>query len=236
MFGMRGIRDGIKYSDAPNKVANDRNHIDILEQPIYNTMDDQNGIHFSPHEIDYTEWKESIAIFGDSTSYGQYLNTGDSLHEILSFDRPVNNFAYPAEGNGHIFKKFTNVVTKYGLPWGVIVGYSSPWRIAHTREDDNIVESIGHWSKEYTKDQAGAIQFLSECRKTILGQTYDIKSAMRIMCKDIKYFEWTAFIKNKFFDDVYQLRWKDHASDGVHPGPETMRYLARKIEKEWRDV
>ena len=232
MFGMRGV----KYADAPNKVANDRNHIDILEQPVYNVMSDQNEIHFAPREIDYTNWKDSIAIFGDSTSYGQYLNTGDSLHEILPYDRPVNNFAYPAEGNGHIFKKFTNVVTEYGLPWGVIVGYSSPWRIAHTREHDNIVESIGHWSKEYMKDQVRAIQFLAECKKTVLGQTYDIKSAMRIMCKDIKYFEWTAFVKNDFFNDVYQLRWKDTASDKVHPGPETIKYLAGKIVKEWQDV
>tara|TARA_X000000368_G_scaffold266857_1_gene211358 strand:+ start:457 stop:1089 length:633 start_codon:yes stop_codon:yes gene_type:complete len=200
----------------------------------YKTITDGDGNYFPRHDIDYTNWNESIALFGDSTTYGQYLNTGDRLHEVITTERPVNNFGYPAESNFHIFKKFTQAVAEHGMPWGVVVGYSSPWRMALIREEDDVVDTMGWWTDPYTKDQEAATKYLEKCKKTLLGQTVDIKNAMRIMCRDINYFEWTVFVKGGFYSDVYQMGdWPDVASDGNHPGPKTILKLAEEIKKEW---
>ena len=198
---------------------------------------DEAGNKFPHHEIDYTDWDKSIAIFGDSCSYGQYLNTGDRLHEILysQWRRPVNNFGYPAEGNFHIFKKFLRAVTEHGLPLGVVVGYSTPWRIAYV--ENNFIESVGWWSEKWedkTIGQRAAVNFLENCKDTLFEQNLDIIKAIRLMCKDIHYYEWTPFTGQDYYEDVYRLEWTDRASDNVHPGPETMKFLAGKIREEFK--
>ena len=41
----------------------------------YKTITDGDGNYFPRHDIDYTDWNESIGLFGDSRSYGLYLNS-----------------------------------------------------------------------------------------------------------------------------------------------------------------
>ena len=82
------------------------------------------------HPVDYTNWEESIAIYGCSCVYGHYLEPEHHLHNVIETDRPINNFAYPGESNWHMWMKAIDHIKEYGLPHRICIGWTSPYRLA----------------------------------------------------------------------------------------------------------
>ena len=114
------------------------------------------------HPVDYTNWEESIAIFGCSCTYGHYLEPEHHLHNVIESDRPINNFSYPGESNWHMWMKAIDVIKESGMPHRICIGWTSPYRIALYNEGkgskERIIKSIadtgfaedGKWSSKIT--------------------------------------------------------------------------------------
>ena len=45
---------------------------------------------WEPHKVSYIDWRKSVVLLGDSTTYGFGLDEEDRLHNVLDTDRPVN--------------------------------------------------------------------------------------------------------------------------------------------------
>lgn len=192
------------------------------------------------HNIDYDGWQDSIALFGDSTTYGQALPEEDILHNVLDTDRKVNNFGYPAESNEHILRKLVDAVSEHGFPHMVIVGWSSPWRLSVVENNTNKCSPIGHWTEGYLPEIKAAKDLLDNGKYTLRHRTIDIIKAVRLICQDhCKYYDWTVFATktsgHPYSGDTLEefkipnLTFEDRAQDGRHPGPKTIQKLAEMI-------
>lgn len=180
------------------------------------------------HSPNYDNWSGSIALFGESTTWGHELEDEQKLHNVIKTDRTVNNFAYPAESNFHMWMKLIDQVKDHGWPYMVVMGWTSPFRIADFRyshvEPNVHVDNIGHWSgKPYTDFMERNETNLIEYSKLVIDST-------QLMCRgNTKLFEWSWFNLNR---DELLVEKLDYSADGKHPGPESMQNIARKIENE----
>ena len=195
------------------------------------------------HEPDYTDWEYSIALFGESTTWGHELEEDQKLHNVIKTPRPLNNFAYPAESNFHMWMKLMDQVKENGWPYMVVMGWTTPYRIADfkqgrwvavdndppkikhkTRWGPGLVEPIGHWSgKPYT-------DFLQRNETNLIEYSKLVIDSTQLMCKgNTKLFEWSWFNLKRVDLIVEKL---DYSKDGSHPGPKSIQSLARKIEDE----
>lgn len=192
------------------------------------------------HNIDYDGWQDSVALFGDSTTYGQALDDKYRLHNVLKTNRKVNNFGYPAESNEHILRKIVDSITEHGFPYMIVVGWSSPWRLSVVENNTTNCIPIGHWTKDYNKEMKAAKELLDNGKFTLRHRTIDIIKAVRLICLDhCKYYDWTVFHMktdgHPYLGDellefkIPQLAFEDRAEDGRHPGPKTVRNLAGMI-------
>ena len=185
-------------------------------KPIAGTMGN-----LKRHEPDYTNWKDSIALFGESTTWGHELEDEQKLHNVINTDRTVNNFAYPAESNFHMWMKLIDQVKENGWPHMVVMGWTTPFRLADFKSNDH-VENIGHWSKKpYSEFIVRNETNLIEYSKLVIDST-------QIMCEgNTKLFEWSWFNLNLDYLKIDKL---DYTKDEMHPGPKSIQNLARKIE------
>lgn len=174
---------------------------------------------WEPHKVSYIDWKKSVVLLGDSTTYGFGLDEEDRLHNILDTDRPVNNFGYPGYSNEHIFKIFLYLMRRFGRPHKIVIGWSSPDRFVVV--NDNIGTSVGHWVSDSSEKN-----FLVEHTETHKHRTQDFRDAIRLIDHDVH--EWTVF--SNMPDDVPVLKFIDVSKDKSHPGPKTMKQLASQIE------
>ena len=174
------------------------------------------------HPIDYSDWKNSIALFGDSTTWGHSLQEQEMLHNIIDTDRHVNNFAYPGESNSHILMRLLDQINEYGFPYCIVVGWTSPYRMAHFTKDN--VESPPtniQWQRDMVVPH----------KKQFEGYNEVIMESVRAICKDkVKLLEWTIFGYNPNIL-TWETKLEDHGADKLHPGPKTMKQIARKIKE-----
>jgi len=187
-------------------------------KPIAGTMGN-----LKRHEPDYTTWKDSIALFGESTTWGHELEDDQKIHNVINTPRRVNNFAYPAESNFHMWMKLIDQVKEYGWPYMVVMGWTTPFRIADFKTND-YVENIGNWNGAPYTD------FLARNEINLIEYTKLIIDSTQLMCKgNTKLFEWSWFnLKRK----ELLIKKLDYSKDGQHPGPKSIQSLARKIEDE----
>jgi len=188
------------------------------------------------YEIDYDDWNNSIALFGDSTTYGRGLPERDRLHNKLNSERPVNNFSYPGHSNEHIFKRIVDVVSEHGFPHAIVVGWTSSKRMTVIDEATDCMEPLGIWTGKQNSGYDLFITMMSEFPKTLVSRTEDIVKATRLMCQDkciLK--EWTIFeipfmvgIPNEETGIHYQERI-DFGYDDMHPGPKTITEISKYI-------
>jgi hypothetical protein len=173
------------------------------------------------HEPDYTNWEESVALFGESTTWGHELEEEQKLHNVINTHRTVNNFAYPAESNFHMWMKLIDQVKAYGWPYIVVMGWTTPFRIADFKTSVH-VENVGSWNgKPYT-------DFLERNETNLIEYTKLVIDSTQLMCKgNTKLFEWSWFKLNRKELIVNKI---DYSKDGQHPGPESIQSIARKIE------
>ena len=188
-------------------------------KPIAGTMGN-----LKRHEADYKTWQRSIALFGESTTWGHELEPDQKLHNAIKTDRTVNNFAYPAESNFHMWMKLIDQVKNYGWPYMVVMGWTTPFRMADFKTRD-YVENIGNWNIEQYPG------FLEKNETNLIEYSKLIMDSTQLMCKgNTKLFEWSWFdlsMKELLIEKI------DYSKDGVHPGPESIQNLARKIENEF---
>ena len=213
-----------------------------------------------PHPIDYTDWERSIAIFGCSCAYGHYLEPKDYLHNVIETDRPINNFAYPGESNWHMWMKAMDCIKEYGMPHRICIGWTSPYRIALYNEgipEQKEILPIGHWTKQnYTTQKIGK-EWVLNMKVTQEEYSKLIVDSMKLICGE-HLIHWTLFHNLKdvkegpgknswsqavFYDDgddrygglsfgIEPLGYLDKASDGSHPGPLTIKNVAKLIESK----
>lgn len=197
--------------------------------------------------VNYDNWANSVALFGDSTTYGQGLEDKDRIHNKLLTDFPVNNFGYPAWSNDHIFKRFLEEINEHGFPRAVIIGWSSPFRMLTVDETLKEYVSISSWTptENNTKIwETAAAKLCTEAPMTMMSRTDDITQAVRLICKDRTILkEWTVFHPGHFYsgpkvssfwgdyneEDVYSLKFEDRASDNIHPGPKSIETLCNYL-------
>ena len=195
-----------------------------VDLPFYKN----NGYQSQP--VDYDNWANSVALFGDSTTYGQALEDKDRIHNKLLTDFPVNNFGYPAWSNDHIFKRFLEEINEHGFPRAVIIGWSSPFRMLTVDERLKNYISVSSWTpiENNTKIwETAAAQLCTEAPMTMMSRTDDITQAVRLICKDRTILkEWTVFHPQYFYsEDVYSLKFEDRGSDNIHPGPKSIETI-----------
>ena len=212
--------------DTQNKCVLDRDKGNSMKnigwsgryyKPIAGTMGN-----LRRHEPDYTNWKESVALFGESTTWGHELEEEEKLHNIINTRRVVNNFAYPAESNFHMWMKLIDQIKENGWPYMVVMGWTTPYRIADIKEGQ--VDNVGHWSgKPYT-------DFLERNETNLIEYSKLVIDSTQLMCKgNTKLFEWSWFNLKRKSLLVNKL---DYSKDGQHPGPKSIQNIARKIENE----
>ena len=184
-------------------------------KPIAGTMGN-----LKRHEPDYNNWRESVALFGESTTWGHELEDDEKLHNVIKTRRTVNNFAYPAESNFHMWMKLIDQVKENGWPYMVVMGWTTPFRMADFKEKQ--VDNIGHWSgKPYT-------DFLERNERNLIEYSKLVIDSTQLMCKgNTRLFEWSWFNLNRKGLIVNKL---DYTKDGQHPGPRSIQNIARKIE------
>ena len=226
-----------------------------------------------PHPIDYTNWKDSINIFGCSCAYGHYLEPEHHLHNVIETDRPINNFSYPGESNWHMWMKAIDAIKEYGMAHRICIGWTSPYRIALYNEgipDDKEILPIGHWTKQNHTTQKIGKEWVLNMKITQEEYSKLIVDSMKMICGD-KLIHWTLFHNLKdvkegpgknnwsqavFYEDgddnyggldrdgtgikrvgsspltsgIEPLGYFDKASDGSHPGPLTIKNVAKLIE------
>ena len=211
--------------DTQNKYILDRDKGNSMKNVgwngrFYKTIATSKG-NLKRHEPDYTNWEESVALFGESTTWGQDLNETERLHNIINTRRIVNNFAYPAESNFHMWMKLIDQVKENGWPYMVVMGWTTPYRIADFKTSDH-VENIGSWNgKPYT-------DFLERNETNLIEYCKLIMDSTKLMCKgNTKLLEWSWFNLNRRELIVNKM---DYAKDGQHPGPKSIQNIARIIE------
>ena len=126
---------------------------------------------WEPHKVSYIDWRKSVVLLGDSTTYGFGLDEEDRLHNVLDTDRPVNNFGYPGYSNEHIFKIFLYLMGRYGRPHKFIIGWSSPDRFVVVK--DKIGTSVGHWVSDSSEKNFLVPQNTAPKRKHSLKMTFE---------------------------------------------------------------
>ena len=230
------------------------------------------------HPVDYTNWEESIAIFGCSCTYGHYLEPEHHLHNVIESDRPINNFSYPGESNWHMWMKAIDVIKEYGMPHRICIGWTSPYRIALYNEGvpaEKEILPIGHWSKQGHITARIGHDWVMNMKLTQEEYSKLIVDSMKLICGD-KLIHWTLFHnlkdvkegpgKNVTVDNdwsqarftdgdgyggrdlegtgvlrladsplaggIVPLGYFDKASDGSHPGPLTVKNMAKLIESK----
>ena len=189
---------------------------------------------FPLHEIDYSDWENSIALFGDSTTYGQGLADEYRLHNQIDTERTINNFGYPSHSNEHIFKKMVDIFTNHGFPRAVIIGWTSTKRMAVINEEEYNIHPLGPWMEE-GKGGVDLFRLLAvSYPSTMISKTEDIIKATRLMCQNrciLK--EWTVFDMPFMVDNedsgIYYQEKIDIADDGCHSGKETIKQLCKHI-------
>ena len=186
-------------------------------KPIAGTMGN-----LKRHEPDYNNWRESVALFGESTTWGHELEDEERLHNVINTRRTINNFAYPAESNFHMWMKLIDQVKEFGWPYMVVMGWTTPYRIADFKKAH--VDNVGHWSgKPYT-------DFLERNETNLIEYSKLIIDSTQLMCKgNTRLFEWSWFNLNRPGLLVNKL---DYSKDEMHPGPRSIQNIARKIENE----
>ena len=147
------------------------------------------------HPVDYTNWKESIAIYGCSCVYGHYLEPEHHLHNVIETDRPINNFAYPGESNWHMWMKAIDHIKEYGLPHRICIGWTSPYRLALYNEGvpaEKEILPIGHWSKQGHITARIGHDWVMNMKITQEEYSKLIVDSMKLICGD-KLIHWTLF-------------------------------------------
>tara|TARA_B100001113_G_C21096408_1_gene616763 strand:- start:709 stop:1431 length:723 start_codon:yes stop_codon:yes gene_type:complete len=228
-----------------------------------------------PHPIDYTNWEDSIAIFGCSCAYGHYLDPKDHLHNVIETDRPINNFAYPGESNWHMWMKAIDHIKEYGMPHRICIGWTSPYRIAFYNEgipEKKEIMPIGHWTAKAGPTFRIGKEWVLNMKITQEEYSKLIVDSMKLICGE-HLIHWTLFHNLKdvkegpgknswsqavFYEDgddryggldrggtgikrvgsspltsgIEPLGYFDKASDGSHPGPLTIKNIAKLIESK----
>ncbi len=228
-----------------------------------------------PHPIDYTNWEDSIAIFGCSCAYGHYLDPKDHLHNVIETDRPINNFAYPGESNWHMWMKAIDHIKEYGMPHRICIGWTSPYRIAFYNEgipEKKEIMPIGHWTAKAGPTFKIGKEWVLNMKITQEEYSKLIVDSMKLICGE-HLIHWTLFHNLKdvkegpgknswsqavFYEDgddryggldrggtgikrvgsspltsgIEPLGYFDKASDGSHPGPLTIKNIAKLIESK----
>lgn len=230
----------------------------------------------TPHPVDFSNWSESVALYGCSCVYGHFLDSEQHLHNVLKTDRRINNFAYPGESNWHIWMKVIDHIKEYGLPHRICIGWTSPYRIAVYNEGEPQKKEIlpmGHWTKPKHITAKIGNDWVMQMKTTQEEYSKLIIDSLKLICGD-KLIQWTLFHnlktvnegpgKNVSVDNdwsqarftdgdgyggrdldgtgvlrmadsplaggVVPLGYIDTARDGSHPGPETVKNMARLIE------
>ena len=177
------------------------------------------------HSINTNDWESSISLYGDSCTWGYDLESEQRLHNVINCNRIVNNFAYPGESNVHMLMRLLDNIEKYGYPHMVVMGWSSPYRMAKFAKQQ--IEPLGGWQPEFLKKTQGPWGKQMYHYNLLLFET-----VRRMLEGKTKLFEWTFFEASYDDEQIYYPDKLDVAKDGKHPGPKTMELIARKIEYE----
>ena len=177
------------------------------------------------HSINTNDWESSISLYGDSCTWGYDLESEQRLHNVINCNRIVNNFAYPGESNVHMLMRLLDNIEKYGYPHMVVMGWSSPYRMAKFAKQQ--IEPLGGWQPEFLKKTQGPWGKQMYHYNLLLFET-----VRRMLEGKTKLFEWTFFEASYDDEQIYYPDKLDVADDGKHPGPKTMELIARKIEYE----
>ena len=172
---------------------------------------------------DFSDWENSVSLYGDSCTWGYDIPDEQRLHNIIETDRIVNNFGYPGESNVHMLMRFLDHIEKYGYPHMVVMGWSSPYRMAKFANQQ--VEPFGGWERNF--------QEVADNNKTQF-QKYNLLlfETVRTMCngRSCKLLEWTFYSGSYSDKRIFYPDKLDVAKDGKHPGPKSIELVARKIE------
>ena len=175
------------------------------------------------HSINTNDWESSISLYGDSCTWGYDLESEQRLHNVINCNRIVNNFAYPGESNVHMLMRLLDNIEKYGYPHMVVMGWSSPYRMAKFANQQ--VEPLGGWERNF--------QEVADNNKTQF-QKYNLLlfETVRTMCngRSCKLLEWTFYSGSYSDKRIFYPDKLDVAKDGKHPGPKSIELVARKIE------
>lgn len=177
------------------------------------------------HSINTNDWESSISLYGDSCTWGYDLESEQRLHNVINCNRIVNNFAYPGESNVHMLMRLLDNIEKYGYPHMVVMGWSSPYRMAKFGKQQ--IEPLAGWQPEFLKKTQGPWGKQMYHYNLLLFET-----VRRMLEGKTKLFEWTFFEASYDDEQIYYPDKLDVAKDGKHPGPKTMELIARKIEYE----
>jgi len=148
-----------------------------------------------PHPVDFSNWSESVALYGCSCVYGHYLEPEHHLHKVIKTDRTVNNFSYPGESNWHMWMRAIDHIKEYGLPHKICIGWTSPYRIALYNEGipaEKEILPIGHWSKQSHTTAKIGHDWVMQMKITQEEYTRLIIDSLQLICGD-KLLQWTLF-------------------------------------------
>tara|TARA_Y100000768_G_C23967941_1_gene678882 strand:+ start:841 stop:1419 length:579 start_codon:yes stop_codon:yes gene_type:complete len=174
------------------------------------------------HTTNTKDWENSISLYGDSCTWGYDLESEQRLHNVINCNRIVNNFAYPGESNVHMLMRLLDNIERYGYPYMVVMGWSSPYRMAKFAPHQ--IEPMGGWDRKFNETlEENKIQFTQY--NLLLFET-----VRRMLEGKTKLFEWTFFEASYDDEQIYYPEKLDVAKDGKHPGPKTIELVAREIE------
>ena len=174
------------------------------------------------HWSNNSDWKNTIALFGDSTTWGFELKEEDLLHNVINTDKIVNNYAYPGESNVHILMRLLDQISLNGYPHMVVIGWTSEQRMAWF--NGKTIEAKGGWHLPFQ------IKVIDKNKEQFAGYNKLLVDTVRELCRGrTKLYEWTVFDNNI---GLPKIPLEDQSADGVHPGPKTIQRIARLIEHE----
>lgn len=204
-----------------------------------------NSSGYRTREWNEIDWKNSIVIFGCSCTFGVGLNEDEtiSFHLEQTLGRPVINLGYPSGSNNLILNNAVTCLEKYGIPWGVVVNWTTTDRFRFYGKNNYV--DLGPWNSPDNKHIIENDVNLNELWMNFYFDTYNenasnyyIGRTMAALWKDrtrycsISYFEQAAHMMRA--EKFFYIYPDDRARDVIHPGERNSIEIANYITDKFK--
>lgn len=197
-----------------------------------------NSLGYRTKEFDEINWKESIVVFGCSCTFGVGVSDDETLtyHLEKIIGREVINLGIPGGSNQFILDMSSVLMRKYGIPYGIIMMWTTPDRFPYYYE--HYVSHVGPWCilEEFSKHDKGD-QMNDLYINTFSNKSHEIITLRNIvnvnrnMWSDrTKYFEASFFEDTAHYGQLNQFfPFSNTGRDLSHPGVDNYMNVAKEI-------